>query len=129
MKILKNDYRLAGMLLLIMVFFMGVIGCVQSMTPKKQLTMMYGTYNSQYSQYMTDTGYIMDENGEWKKSFFPAYTEDEKNILRKKKEILTQMYPLIKVYDSMVVGVTPYSSSTEQELMNLIDQLAKLGGV
>lgn len=113
---------------LLLAYIATIIGCVESMTPKKQLTMMYGTYNSQYAQYMTDTGYTMNENGEWKKTFFPAYTEDEKKILRKKKTILEQMYPLVKVYDSMVVGLTPYSSETEQELLNLIDQLVALGG-
>ncbi len=125
MKTLKTEYQAAFLILLSVMF----IGCVQTMTPKKQLTMMYGTYNSQFSQYMTDTGYTMDENGEWEKTFLTDFTEEEKKILRKKKEILTQMYPLIKVYDSMVVGITPYSAETEQELMNLIDQLAKLGGI
>lgn len=124
-KLIRFDFWLV---LIALAFVFCTIGCVESMTPKKQLTMMYGTYNSQYAQYMTDTGYTMNENGEWKKTFFPAYTEDEKKILRKKKTILEQMYPLVKVYDSMVVGLTPYSSETEQELLNLIDQLVALGG-
>ncbi len=126
MKILKKEYLTALLILLVCV---GIAGCVESLTPKKQLVMMYGTYNGQYTQYMSDTGYVMNENGEWKKTFFPEYTEDEKEMLRKKKKILTQMYPLVKLYDSMVVGITPYSSETEQELMNLIDQLADLGGL
>ena len=116
------------MALALMAFIVTAIGCIQTMSPKKQLTMFYGTYNSQYTQYMTATGYTMNENGEWKKTFFPAYTDDERKMLRKKKAILEQMYPLVKVYDSMVVGATPYSSATEQELLNLIDQLAELGG-
>lgn len=129
MKMLKQDYRLHGLLILILAFFViGTIGCIGSMTPKKQLTMMYETYNSQYTQYMTATGYSMNAEGVWKKTYFPSYTEDEKNILRKKKDILTRMYPLVKVYDSMVVGDTPFSSATEAELLDLIDQLTKLGG-
>lgn len=124
---MKKDYRSAGMFLILM-FFIVVIGCSQ-ITPKKQLTMMYGTYNSQYTQYMTDTGYTLNEKGEWIKTFSPVYTEDQKKILRQKKKILVQMYPLVKVYDSMVVGTVPYSATTEQELMNLIDELVKLGGV
>lgn len=127
---MKRFYKvdLLLMALLIVIFSAGIYGC-GTMTPKKQLVMMYGTYNAQYSQYMTATGYVMDEQGVWVKTTNPVLSEDQKKILRKKKEILTQMYPLIKVYDSMVVGTVPYSSATEQELMNLIDQLATLGGV
>jgi len=131
MRMLK-DYRLMGLSLIILTFLFCALftaGCLDSMTPKKQLSMMYGTYNSQYTQYMTATGYSLNEEGEWKKTFFPAYTDEEKRILRKKKEILAQMYPLVKVYDSMVVGETPFSSVTETELLNLIDQLTALGGV
>lgn len=108
---------------------LAVQACGVDMTPKKQLTMMYGVYNSQYTQYMVTTGYTMDEVGQWEKKTSPVLTDDQKKILRKKKEILTQMYPLVKIYDSMVVGTIPYSSATEQELLNLVDQLATLGGV
>jgi len=128
-KVFKQDYKLQGLLLLIFTFFMmGAIGC-QTITPKKQLTMMYGTYNSQYSQYMTATGYMLDDDGTWLKVDDPVLSEDQKQILREKKKILTKMYPLVKVFDSMVMGSVPYSATTEQELLNLIDQLAKLGGV
>ena len=119
------------LLLCAIAFLSSVVSCVTT-PPKKQLTMSYGIYNSQYSQYMTDTGYMVDDDGTWLKVDDPLLTEDQKNVLRKKKEILTQMYPIIKVYDSMVNGVIPHSSSTEQQLLDLIDQLAKLadlGGV
>lgn len=126
---MKRLYKVDLLLIILLIAFfsIGLLGC-ETMTPKKQLTMMYGTYNSQYTQYMTATGYTLNEEGVWKKTYSPSYTEDEKNILRKKKAILTQMYPLVKVYDSMVVGDTPFSSATEAELLDLIDQLTKLGG-
>ena len=129
MKVLNVRVKLLSFLsvavLMLLTHACGGIGA----TPKKQLTMMYSVYNSQYTQYMVATGYTMNEAGEWKKSFFPAYTEDEKRVLQKKKKILTEMYPLVKLYDSMVVGTVPYSSATEQELLNLVDQLSKLGGI
>lgn len=132
MRRLEIDYWVKGVLSATSTFLLCALvvsGCVGTMTPKKQLTMMYGTYNSQYTQYMVATGYTMNEAGQWEKKTSPVLTDDQKKILRKKKEILTQMYPLVKVYDSMVVGTIPYSSATEQELMNLVDQLAALGGV
>ena len=106
--------------------FLSVFMACATMSPKKQLTMSYGIYNSQYTSYMTDTGYVLNDSGEWEKLTTPELTDDQKDLLRKKKKILTQMYPLLKVYDSMVVGTTPYSDKTEQELLNLIDQLAAL---
>lgn len=109
----------------ILVFLSVCMACA-TMSPKKQLTMSYGIYNSQYTSYMTDTGYVLNDSGEWEKLNTPELTDDQKDILREKKKILTQMYPLLKVYDSMVVGTVPFSDKTEQELLNLIDQLAKL---
>jgi len=126
LKVFKNDYRLHGMLMLIATFFvMGIIGCA-NLTPKKQLTTYYGLYNSQYVQYMTKTGWAMDETGVWKKVDDPVLTEEERIILRKKKKILTEMYPLVKLYDEMVLGTKPFSAKTEQDLLNLVDQLSKL---
>jgi len=78
---------------------------------------------------MTATGYMIDDDGTWLKVDSPDLTEDQRVILRQKKKILTEMYPLIKLYDAMVKGTTAFSSATEQDLLNLIDQLAALGGV
>lgn len=139
-KLFKNDYRLQGMLLLIFTFMvMSVIGC-ESLTPKKQLAMMYSTYNSQYAQYMTDTGWMMDDDGSWLKVDDPILTENQKVMLRKKKEILTTMYPLVKTYDTLITGMpifinekeltqaerTALMDKTEPALMSLLDQLSTL---
>jgi len=121
---MKRQINLAVLFLVVLV----VASCA-TMTPKKQLTMTYGIYNSQYTQYMTATGYMIDDDGTWLKVDTPNLTEEQRVILRQKKRILTQMYPLIKLYDAMVKGTTAFSSATEQELLNLIDQLAALGGV
>ncbi|MCP4650400.1 MAG: hypothetical protein GY853_10025 [PVC group bacterium] len=96
------------------------------MTPKQKSIMAYSTYNSQYASYMTDTGYIMSISGEWKKASDPVLSEDKKSILRKKKNILTRMYPLVKIFDSMTLGTMPYNAQTEKELFLLIDELAGL---
>jgi len=121
-----NALKMKSLLsVLFSIIALSLISCA-TMSPKKQLTMSYGIYNSQYASYMTDTGYVLNDSGEWEKVKNPVLTEDQKDLLRQKKKILTQMYPLLKVYDSMVVGTTPFSAKTEQELLNLIDQLAKL---
>ena len=122
----NREARLQVLLLLVFMFIMaGIVGC-EGLTPKKQLVMMYGTYNSQYSSYMTDTGYTLNVSGEWEKTYSPAYTDEEMIIIRKKKKILTRMYPLVKLYDSMVVGTIPFDASIEQSLLNLIDQFSEL---
>lgn len=96
------------------------------MTPKEKITVAYSTYNSEFSSHKTYTGWIMNEKGVWEKKFFPTYTEDEKNMLQKKKAILMRMWPIIKLYDNMIIGKTPYSAETEADLYELITDLAGL---
>lgn len=95
---------------------------------KKKLTTAMGVYNSQYMQYMNTLGYIMTADGEWKQMREPELSEEKKEVLRIKKEVLTEMYSLIQLYDAMVNGTMPYSAATEQSLFNLIDQLAEMTG-
>jgi hypothetical protein len=98
------------------------------MSNKKKLTMAMGVYNSQFIQYMTAVGYMKDATGTWVKVEEPELSEEMKVLLRKKKDLLTQTYPLLKMYDQMVSGVLPYSAVTEQELLALVDQLAAMTG-
>ncbi|MDP8268282.1 MAG: hypothetical protein P9L97_06085 [Candidatus Tenebribacter davisii] len=112
---------------LIMVMCLFLMSCaVGGMTTQKQLIVAYGTYNSQFASYMTETGYVVDLQGEWAKVSNPALSEDQKKILRKKYVILEKMYPLLKIYDSMVLGSIPYSADIEQQLIDLVGDLDKL---
>jgi len=109
---------------LLIICLMVVQGCV--MSNKKNITTAYSVYNSQYAMYMTDTGHVLTERGDWEKVTNPVLSTEKKELLRKKKNILSQIYPLIKVYDSMLIGTTPFSEKTERDLFNLIDQLILL---
>lgn len=95
---------------------------------KKKLTTAMGVYNSQYMQYMNTLGYIMTADGEWKQMREPELSEEKKEVLRIKKEILTELFYLIQLYDAMVAGTMPYSMVTEQSMFDLIDQLAEMTG-
>jgi len=56
----------------------------------------------------------------------PDLTEEQKVILRKKKEILTKVYPLIKLYVGYAEsGVLP-PADTEAVIMRLTDELLAL---
>ena len=58
----------------------------------------------------------------------PKATEAQKDIARQKGEILRQVWPLIKTYDSLVTrGEVPPDQLTK-DISDLIDQLAKVGG-
>lgn len=126
---MKKFYRLNAFLAVLLLLVLASCAGIQNpaeMSPKQKLTMAYGTYNSQYTMYMTDTGYVLNVDGKWEKVNDPVLSEDKKVILREKKKILTALHPLIKVYDSMVAGITPMSVQTEAEMFALIDQLALL---
>jgi hypothetical protein len=118
---------------LVLAILMLLASCVMTGTgtpkpDKKKLTTAMGVYNSQYMQYMSTLGYIMTADGEWKQMREPKLSDEKKEVLRVKKEILTEMYSLIQLYDAMVTGTMPYSWATEQSLFNLIDQLAEMTG-
>jgi hypothetical protein len=96
------------------------------MTPKEKVVVAYSTYNSEYANYMLTTGWMMGVDGAWEKVTNPVLSEEQKNILRKKKAILIKMWPMVRLYDSMTIGKTPYSAKTEADLYELITDLAGL---
>lgn len=118
-------------LLFVIAFFMSACAMkdgksINDMTNKEKLVMMYGVYNSQYSDYMRSTGYLLSSEGVWEKSFSVDFTDDQKDILNKKKAILKELYPLINLYDSFVsTGITP-SAESEQKIFELLDRIALL---
>jgi len=127
MKILLRNCNTL-VLLVLMLFLVSCAGMqsMSDMSPKQKLTMAYGTYNSQYSLYMADTGYVLNAEGVWEKTSAPTLSDDKRMVLKKKKDILTKMHPLIRLYDSMVNGTIPYSTETEASLFALIDEIALL---
>lgn len=85
------------------------------LTAKQQATLWMALYNSTY-----DSTMAMAKN--------PAATPTQKDMVAKKKAILTPMWPLLKVYVDMVdTGGTP-SAESVRELGDLVDELASLVG-
>lgn len=115
--------RFLGLLvMLLVVAFMTValVGCqtdniktFDEMSAKEKATFMMSMYNKQYSNYQTQAAK-------------PELTEAEREILRKKKKILSEVYPLIELYMSYVDSGAVPSTETEQKIINYLDQLAVL---
>lgn len=115
-----------GLAMAIVLMFWGLLlnqGCVAKQTiPANQLITMYDMYNGQYTMYMMTTGYDMVE-GQWVKKRSPEMSEEKKKILRSKKQILTQVYPLIKTYDSFVRSGGDIPPHLQIQIMTLLDKL------
>ena len=85
------------------------------LTAKQQASIWLGIYNAQYD----DAMFVMSS---------PAATAAQKDIAKKKKEILTQVWPLLKIYVSAVDNNgTPTASDTAQ-LVELINKLTTMAG-
>ena len=83
------------------------------MTPKEKAVWMMDLYNGQFNDYKIQAAK-------------PDLTEEQKVILRKKKEILTEVYPLIKLYVGYAdSGVLP-PADTEAVIMRLTNELLSL---
>ena len=84
-------------------------------TPKERANFMLGIYNSQYD----DTLRMATD---------PLSTDAQKAMVVKKKAILGQIRPLLTAYLVMVdAGMRP-TPEDEAALLNLINQLATIGG-
>lgn len=79
-------------------------------SPREKALVILQTYNSEYQNTMT-------------MALRTDLTDAQKQIVRTKKEILTQLYPLVKVYLGVVEAGGIPSAMNEQEILNLIDQL------
>ena len=90
---------------------------------KTSVQSMFDIYNSQYADYMYKTGYEKDTNDEWVKINDPVLSEEQKDILRSKKKILTEVYPLIQAYDSLVQSGGKIDPELETKITRLLDHL------
>ena len=110
--------RIKTKLLLIVVLFMFVLpSCAMvdttKKTPKQQATIWMDIYYAQYR----DTAAIMIN---------PNSTKEQKDFGRKKREILIQVWPLLKAYVAIVDSGGVPSVEDEMAINDLIDQLVNL---
>lgn len=93
------------------------------MNPKERAVWMMSIYNSQFNDYMMTTGYTKDVEGKWVKASEPELTDEQKDILRDKKRLLTEVYPAIKMYTGYAEsGVLP-DSELETMIVSRLNQL------
>lgn len=121
----KNMIALGIVTIFLLVFSTLMIqGCSmqQGATPQNQLITMYDIYNVQYADYMYKTGFEK-QNGIWVKTSTPSLLDEQKDILRVKKKILTEVYPLIQTYDVLVQSEGPVPPDLQLKIMNLLDKL------
>ncbi len=105
---------------LAMVILAMVAGCATlglqdftKMSPKQKATYFMGVYNRQYADYKTQVA-------------MPNLTADQKKMLTIRKQVLTQVYPLISTYDLAVASGQPTTRAQEDAIMALFNQLASL---
>lgn len=99
-------------------------GCSQKQViPEQQVISMMDIYNAQFTDYMYMTGYVKNPDGKWEKITEVYLTDDQKKLLKIKKEILTEVYPLIKAYDAVVKSGGVVDPAAEAEIMRLLTKL------
>jgi hypothetical protein len=85
----------------------------QSMTPKQNVSALMKSYNKSYDDYMIRVKQ-------------PGLTADQIENLKLQKEVLTEIYSKILLYDDYVMkGTVPYSG-IEAEIDGLLLRLEKL---
>lgn len=86
---------------------------VMSMSQKEKAAWMMGVFNRQYDNYLIQ-------------SRIANLTEGEKDTLRKKKEVLVMVYPLIITYDMFQNREETVSPEAEASIFGLLAQLEHL---
>ena len=104
-------------ILLAVVFLVGCPGLIPGdlkspaeMTPKELATWALGVYNAQYDNYEVLAART-------------DLTEDYKVMLRKKKAILTELWPYLKLYTGYVDSGAVPTQELENKIIGLVDQL------
>lgn len=116
-------------MLVIVLMTIAVCGCAtggksfNEMSPKERVTYMYSVYNSQYADYMSMTGHVLDSGNNWVKTSDPELTSDQRSILKSRKEVLVKLYPLIRLYNAQAMSGKAVSRETERQIMDLLNQL------
>jgi len=133
---MNKRYSIQGMLLLLMIFcILGLQGCfatgdgtkpLTEMTAQQKSIMMMDMYNTEYTSYMLKTGYTKDQLGTWQKTSQPEYSDHERNLLQKKRVILVEVNPLIKMYDNYTKNGAQANPELEAQIFSLLDRVVKL---
>ena len=93
------------------------------MTPKERSVWMMSIYSSQFRDYMITTGFTKDAENKWVRTSEPELTSEQKDILRDKKKLLTEVYPAIKMYTGYAEsGVLP-DVELETMIVSKLNQL------
>lgn len=119
----RKETSRAFVILLFILFF--AFGCIpqagkeagvkplSEMTPKEKATWMMGVYNAQAADYKAMV-------------VRTDLTDDQKVVLRQKKEIAVQVWPLINTYRTYVnAGAVP-TREVEDQIIALINDLTVL---
>lgn len=123
--------------LLLSVMMILLVSCVTTgnvqLTQDEVALWMNNTYNAQVRDYKSyfvfdpTTGKYVIDPATGKSMFKPGVSEEQKEILRKKKKIFDQAYPLLKTYSSYVItGKTEPGvviDQVEQQATALIKEL------
>jgi len=120
MKVVKS--RLMAILFMSALIVL-LTGCLNrdGPSPQQQLVTIYDQFNMQYDDYMITTGYSK-VTGDWVKVDEPTLSDDQKEVLRKKKKILIDVYPLIKSYDSFMITGDPIPPDLLPEILGLLNR-------
>lgn len=81
--------------------------------PDRQLFALVKLYNTQYDLYI-------------EQAKDPDLTEDEREVLRAKKKILVEAYPLLMMANRALDGEEEFSAEDQNALRNMIRRLIEL---
>ena len=109
---MKKRITLYAFFLVVLVLLANCAGIkpITDMTPKQKATFFMSVYNSQYDDYRSMAA-------------LTTLTEEQKQVMRAKKRIMTEVYPLITLYVSWVDSGAVPSPEIELQIINLINQL------
>lgn len=86
---------------------------ISEMTPKERGAWFLGIYNSQDRDYRNMVAR-------------PDLTNEQKDVLRKKKKIMKEVYPMIKIYNAYIDSGAVPTKEIEDEIVQLINDLTGL---
>ena len=109
-----RKFKIVGISLLLVMFLAGcaTLGVKPwaERTPKEKALVILEAYNAEFQNTLS-------------MALNPNLTESQKQVVRQKKAILMQLYPLIQLYVGVIEAGGIPSASDEQAILNLIDQL------
>lgn len=112
-----------GMFVFVVILMIFLFSCVpgqksdlksiSDMTPKERVTWMLSVYNSQTRDYKAMVAKT-------------DLTNEQKEVLRKKKAIMIQVYPMINTYTTYVDSGAVPTKEVEDQIIDLINDLTGL---